>query len=230
MKPVLVIQNCEAESPGTILNYMDEKKRDYQLIHSYDDKPLPSSSDFAGIINLGTPHSAAKYSEIGYLKEVFKLVAMTVRDNRPYLGICFGAQILARALGSTVMPNKSKEIGTYMIRLTGAGKRDALFKGFEPEFPVFHWHGDTFKLPFDSQLLAEGDECRCQAFRKGKAVGLQFHLEADPDEIPGWTEEYQAELEEVGKSADAIISDYRAKADQVKVLNYRLLDNFLNSL
>jgi len=158
MKPLLVIQNCEAESAGTIVTYLDEKKHPYQTVRSFEGKPLPKPSEFSAVINLGTPNSAASYFEHDYLKAVFSLVAEVIRTDLPYLGICFGAQILARALGAQVMPNKVKEIGTYTVRLTNHGRRDPLFAGFDEEFPVFHWHGDTFRLPFESLLLAEGTD------------------------------------------------------------------------
>lgn len=230
MKPLLVIQNCEAESAGTIITYLDEKKHPHQTVRSFEGERPPGPSEFSAVINLGTPDSAASYFEHDYLKAVFSLVAEVIRTDVPYLGICFGAQILARALGAQVMPNKVKEIGTYTVRLTNHGKRDPLFAGFEDEFPVFHWHGDTFRLPFEALLLAEGTDCRNQAFRKRRAVGLQFHLEVDPDDVPRWCELYKQELDEVGKTDKEVQESYRNQAERVRLLNYRLLDNFISTL
>lgn len=230
MKPLLVIQNCEAESAGTIVSHLEEKKHPHEVVRSFEGDPLPAPGGFAAVINLGTPLSAASYFEHDYLKAVFSLVAEVVRTDVPYLGICFGAQILARALGAQVMPNKVKEIGSYTVRLTGHGKRDPLFSRFDEEFPVFHWHGDTFRLPFESLLLAEGADCKNQAFRKRRAVGLQFHLEVDPDDVPHWCDIYKSELDEVGKKGKAVESAYRKQAEKVRQLNYRLLDNFIDTL
>ena len=230
MKPLLIIQNCEAESAGTIIDYLAERKHPHEIVRSFEGKPLPRLSDFAAIINLGTPQSAASYFEHDYLKAVFSMVAEAIRTDLPYLGICFGAQILARALGAQVMPNKVKEIGSYTVRLTNHGKRDPLFAGFDEEFPVFHWHGDTFRLPFESLLLVEGSDCRNQAFRKRKAVGLQFHLEVASDDIPHWCDIYKHELDEVGKTEKDVLKAHRERADQIQLLNYRLLDNFISTL
>jgi GMP synthase (glutamine-hydrolysing) len=78
-----------------------------------------------------------------------------------------------------VEANKVKEIGAMPVTLTEDGAADPLFGGFDREFPVFQWHGDTFRIPFGATWLAQSSDCKNQAFRKGNLVGVQFHLEAD---------------------------------------------------
>ncbi|RME31958.1 MAG: type 1 glutamine amidotransferase [Candidatus Zixiibacteriota bacterium] len=227
MKPVVIVQNWAAESPGTIGEYFSSRDIPFRTVHLYRDDPLPSPGEIDRAIVLGCPCSVNEYQQHEWLKRLFAFTADIVRQNVPYLGICFGAQLLARVLGARVEKNEVKEIGVYTASLTEAGVKDPIFSGFDMEFPVFHWHGDTFRIPFGATHLATGTECRNQAFGLGKLVGVQFHLEPRPEEVPLWCDEYSEELEEVGKSKDEIIADFNSHAEQFKALNHRLLENFM---
>lgn len=226
MKPVLIIQNCPIESGGTILEYLNQKALPYQSLHSYQGHDFPKIEDVSAVICLGTPVSVNEYHSFEYLKNLYRFVSEIVRNNQPYLGLCFGGQLLARVLGAKVERNKVMEIGTYQVTLTDDGKTDPLFENFPDRFDVFHWHGDTFKIPFNAKLLAEGVDCKNQAFRKERAVGLQFHFEALPTEIPAWCDAYADEMETLDKTKEGIIEEYSAKFESIKKLNFQLLDNF----
>jgi GMP synthase-like glutamine amidotransferase len=226
LKYVLIIQNCEIESPGAILNYLDDKDIKFQIVESYKLPDYPSVEELRAVINLGCPISTNDYQQHEFLKNVYRFLAEVVRSNIPYLGICFGGQILAKIHGAKVEKNNVKEIGTYEITLTDEGKNDPLFKGFPDKFPAFQWHNDRFRIPFGGTHLASSKDCKYQAFRKNNFVGIQFHFEAVPDEIPIWCEKYADELKEVGKDADEIISTYKSKFEIVKDLNYKFMDNF----
>ncbi|MFQ5499055.1 MAG: type 1 glutamine amidotransferase [Candidatus Zixiibacteriota bacterium] len=226
MKPVLLLQNCPAESPGTILDYLRQRSIDYQHVRTYNVCELPSVDNFGTVINLGCPHSASDYHDHEYLTRLFALVCDVVRRDIPYLGVCFGAQLLARALGAEVRPNSVKEIGVYTVRVTDAGVADPLFSQLDREIEVVQWHGDTFRVPFNAQLLVEGDDCTNQAFRKGNMIGLQFHLEVDANEITRWCNEYSTELTEFGLTSDDLIHDTEQLSDNMRTLNFRMLDGF----
>jgi len=230
MRPTLIIQNCEIESPGTIIDYLKEKEIPYQIFHSYQDKQFPEHEQFEAVINLGCPCSVTEYSKHEYLIKLFEYVTKLVKTDKPYLGICFGGQILAKALGADVKANPVKEIGTYQVELTDLGLKDKIFKDFNSKFDVFHWHGDTFGIPENAQLLATGVDCLNQAFRYKNMVAIQFHLEADIREIPRWCNDYDYELEEISKSREEIINDYIKDYNQIKKLNYKFLDNFYNDI
>ncbi len=113
-------------------------------------------------------------------------IRLAMAQRKPVLGICLGAQLIARAAGATVRRNPAKEIGWFGLRFTGAAANDRLFQGLSDE-TVFHWHGETFDLPDGAELLASSELCRNQAFRIGEEVyGLQFHLEVTPAMIADW--------------------------------------------
>ena len=102
------------------------------------------------------------------------------------LGICFGAQMIARSCGASVFKSPQKEVGWGEVFLTNAGKKDRLFSGLSEILPVFQWHEDTFDLPVGGHLLATSAACPNQAFRYSNAYGLQFHMEVTSQILSDW--------------------------------------------
>ena len=99
-----------------------------------------------------------------FLAAECNLIAELVRQDRPVLGVCLGAQLLARALGARVFRGHGPEIGFGFVDLTTAGQQDPLFRSSGPSIPVFHWHGDTFDLPEGSTLLASSKDTPTRRF------------------------------------------------------------------
>lgn len=172
---------------------------------------IPTVDQMDGLVVMGGPLGA--YEEDGYpfLAKECKLLAAVVRRGSPVLGVCLGAQLLAKALGGKVFPGHGAEIGFGSIDLTQAGQRDPLFAGIGNVVPAFHWHGDTFTLPEGGVLLASSQKYVHQAFRFGsRAYGFQFHVEPDADIWAAWrnhlpkglvenSEAKQLEIEETGQ-------------------------------
>ncbi len=229
MDPVLIIQNCEVETAGTIIDFLTQRRLEYAVIHSYRGDKIPDVLDFETIINLGCPCSMQNYQEHDYLKKLYEFVEEVVLFRRPYLGICFGAQMLAQAMGAQVRTNYVKEIGTYRVRLTPQGFIDSLFENFEQEFPVFQWHGETFGIPHGALLLVEGHDCKHQVFRKGNLTGVQFHLEPTPDDVSRWCDAYKEELETFGLTKEAVVSHFKENYGTIRRTNFEFLENFFNS-
>ncbi len=226
-KPICIVQNWEAESPGYLSTYLDENQLAYRVVANYGNEALPVADDIEALIILGTPISARSYRDHDNLVRLFALAAAAVRKDIPTLGICFGGQLLSRVLGADVVRNDVREIGLYKVQLTDAGRGDRLFAGLGPELDVFHWHADTFMIPDGATLLATSATCTNQAFRRNNAVAVQFHIEPTVDEVPHWCDAYTEELTEEGLTKDGIVSAYREKADQMKALSYRLMQNLL---
>jgi GMP synthase (glutamine-hydrolysing) len=147
-----------------------------------------SIRDAAGIVFMGGPMSVN--GDLGYLRQELRFAAQAIAYGKPVLGVCLGAQLIAKALGAEVYASPVKEIGWFPLRFTEAAASDPLFHGVGPEENVFQWHGETFDLPAGAQLLATSEACRNQAFRTRNAVyGIQFHLEVTPEMIAEWCEE-----------------------------------------
>ncbi len=249
MKPVAIIQNCQVESAGNIREYLEVNSIPFTETHSYRNQGLPDLNEVSAVINLGCPLSVTNYKEHKFLTELFELTKQAIEQEKPYLGVCFGAQMLAMALGAKVSANRKKEIGAGEIRLTKSGQKDPLFKGFEKSFPVFQWHGDTFDIPPGATNLAESDDCTNQAFHwRGRpplvsssrlvgavgskntscAVGIQFHFEADASKVPLWCDTYADELASERIDKEELIASYSAHADRMRTLSFKLLDNFFS--
>ncbi len=123
------------------------------------------------------------------------MISQMVSSGRPVLGVCLGAQLLAKSLGARVYPGPCSEIGYGSVELTADASTDPLFAGCDPEIPVFHWHGDTFTLPTGATLLASSSIYPHQAFRVGRsAYALQFHLEADDETWSAWEPKLPADV------------------------------------
>ena len=136
------------------------------------------------------------------------LTREAVEAGVPYLGVCLGAQILARALDRPVMKAARREVGFQPVHPTEAASDDALLSGFTDGDRVFQWHEDTFDLPEGATLLATDDDVPHQAFRVGDlAWGIQFHFEVDGAELEAWLDEADSlmDLEATwGKSSEDI--------------------------
>ena len=224
---ILAIQNCRAEGFGLYERAIQELGTGYRLVHAYRDESLPPHEDFEAILVGGTPVSAYEAHAHPFLQAEREYLQDAVHKGKACLGICCGAQILAQILGAEVRRCQWMEIGVYKVQLTEVGCKDGLLKGFPPRFPVFHWHGDTFGLPDDADLLVEGQDCPNQMFRRGKVVGVQFHLEVTSSTAGIWANEYRDELAAFGKSKAAVVAECRQREQEMNTLAARLLDNFL---
>jgi len=150
------------------------------------------------LVVLGGPIGAYDEQTYPFLNEELDLIRRRLDARLPLLGICLGAQLMARALGATVRPMGVKEIGYAPIGLTEAGRRSAL-AALPPDVAVLHWHGDQFDIPPGADCLARTEVCPHQAFALGDhALGLQFHLEADAKRIEQWLVGHAAELMSAG--------------------------------
>ena len=155
----------------------------------------PLSPDL--MIFLGGPMGAYEEGRYPFLSRELQIIRERVSADKPVLGICLGAQLIARALGSRVFPGGTKEIGLAPISLTSAGRRSPLAV-IACDQPVVHWHADTFDLPEGATLLASTADYRNQAFSIGRnLLALQFHLEAG-DGFERWTQAGSDELSAAG--------------------------------
>ena len=145
----------------------------------------PDPARYDGLIFMGGAMSVN--DGLPHLEREARWVAQAVEAGRPVLGVCLGAQLIAKALGASVYRNPVKEIGWFEIEVTGEGAADPLFAGVGPRETVFQWHGETFDLPPGARWLASSTACCHQAFRIGSsAYALQFHLEVTPEMIADW--------------------------------------------
>lgn len=193
-KTATVIRHIHFEDLGTLEPLLLE--RGYAV--RYVD---PATEDLASLdalapdllVVLGGPIGAFDDEIYPFLASELALVRQRLDAGTPLLGICLGAQLIARGLGARVYPMGVKEIGFAPLTLTGAGEQSVL--AHLGATPVLHWHGDQFDIPPGAERLAGTQVGANQAFALGDAVlGLQFHLEADARQIDRWLLGHACEL------------------------------------
>ncbi len=227
---LLFVQNCPAEGIGIFENRLQELAVPWTGVHPYAGEAIPPLDGCDAVIVGGTPLSANKIHSHDFLVAEARWLKEALDLGKPTLGICFGAQLLARLLGAGVKKNPVMEIGTCPVRLTAAGLSDPIFQGFPKAFPTFQWHNDTFDIPPWGLRLATGQDCPNQGFRMGSAVGLQFHLEVTAPEVLRWANAYPDELHAAGRSKARVTRECLEQQPLMAELAGRLLDNFLASI
>jgi GMP synthase (glutamine-hydrolysing) len=143
-------------------------------------------SDYGALVPLGGNLHAWEEDEYPALRQERLLLAEAVEEGVPVLGICLGAQLLARALGAEVRPGTAPEIGWLDIASTAEAAGDPVLGHLDGRTSVFQWHVDTFELPAGASHLATSTAYENQAFRHGEAWGLQFHPEVDFEQFEIW--------------------------------------------
>jgi GMP synthase-like glutamine amidotransferase len=189
---VLIIKHIETEGPGLIEYCLRQEKIPYQTLDLQTGITLPMPDDFKHIILLGGPMNVYEEDLYPFLKREDLFIKESIQRGKGILGICLGAQLIAKALRAKVYKAPLKEIGWYDVSLTEEGSRDSLFSRLPKTFPVFQWHEDTFEIPDGGKLIATSTPVTHQAFRYAENVyGLQFHLEVTEQMIVEWMEPHE---------------------------------------
>ncbi|MBD2259246.1 gamma-glutamyl-gamma-aminobutyrate hydrolase family protein [Pseudanabaena sp. FACHB-2040] len=186
MRQILMVVHQETSNPGLVGQVLQEWGYALDIRCPAIGQPLPTALDaYEGIIVFGGPMSANDDDTLPFIRQEMDWIAQVLEAEKPYLGICLGAQMLARALGAQVVLQSEdlREIGYFPLHPTAPGR-----EFFTEPMHVYQWHKEGFELPSECTLLAEGDLFPNQAFRYGKsAFGIQFHPEITAELIEHWT-------------------------------------------
>jgi GMP synthase-like glutamine amidotransferase len=182
---VLAFRHVPFEGLGLLEATLLERGASIDYVDGYQaDAVIPAAEEYTALVFLGGPMSVN--DDLPYLGREMEIIRKAAARRQPVLGICLGAQLIAKAMGARVKPNPKKEIGWFEVEFTGGAARDTLFAGLSKEV-VFHWHGETFDLPEGAELLSSSRDCKHQAYRIGSHLyGLQFHLEVTPSMVADW--------------------------------------------
>jgi len=198
MSQCIAIRHLAFEDVGLMSGLLAERGLTVRYLDAGIDRLDPAEIAAAAlVIVLGGPIGVYEEEQYPFLRDELAALRARLAARRPTIGICLGAQLIAKALGAAVGPGAQKEIGWAPVSLSEAGKTSVLAP-FE-SVPVLHWHGDNAALPADAVGLASTPACPVQAFAIGSTIlALQFHIEADPARIEQWLIGHTVELAKAG--------------------------------
>ena len=214
-QPILIILHQEHSTPGRVGHALRQLGFGLDVRRPRFGDPLPATlRDHSAAIIFGGPMSANDTDD--FIRREIDWIEVPLKEDKPFLGICLGAQMCARALGGRVFlhPEGRVEAGYYPIRPTSAGL--AVVDPWPEQ--VYEWHREGFDLPSGAELLAEGDMFEVQAFRHGRSYALQFHPDVTRATMHRWTTRGHVRLEMPGAKpraehfADREVYDYSARA------------------
>lgn len=228
MSRLLVFQHVAAEPLGTLDPLIRRRGHRIRFVNfEREPEAEPDVDRYHGLIVLGGPMNVDEQAQRPHLSTELRAIERALSQDKPVLGICLGAQLLAHVLGAPIRRLERPEIGWYDLATTAHGRSDPVLAPLELESKVFQWHSYGFELPAGTEHLASTSGWESQAFRAGtSAYGFQFHLEMDAPLIERWLANpiYRSELATAGltQGEDSIrqatrdhIGEMQQRAEQV---------------
>ena len=211
---------------GYQLNYIEAA----DLVSAPDELSMLDALSEDLLVILGGPISVNDGAMFPFIDSEIALLKQRIAADKPTLGICLGAQLIARALGAAVYPGAEKEIGWYPLQLTAAGEQSALRYLGAAHCNMLHWHGETFDLPAGSVLLASSEKYTNQAFSYGKNVlALQFHPEITQRSMEKWFIGHITEIMQTDSvSVERLRQDTHRFANQLEVQGELFFNSWFN--
>jgi GMP synthase (glutamine-hydrolysing) len=210
MKRVLFIQHGEVDKPGLLAETLSAESIGLEVFHAWRGAEFPALQGFHALSLGGGGQSAWEVEEYPYLETECLMIREAFGLEIPVLGLCLGAQLIARALGAKVRRAAQKEIGFFPVELHAAGCSDPIVGALPERFPATHWHGDVFDIPGDAVCLGASALTPHQILRCGSnGLAFQFHLEMTPplfEELVWDSEEF---FRDAGLSPEALIREAR---------------------
>ncbi len=197
----LILQHLDIEPPALIADVLLAAGHTLATVHLDQGDKLPDSSDHInGAIIMGGPQSANDI-QTAYIRKELVWLEKAIKDGMPMLGICLGAQLIAKAAGAEILTSPVRELGWFPVYQTSESETDPLFSLMQHGLTVFQWHGETFSIPESMILTATHPDVPAQAFRLGHGqYGLQFHVEVKEHIIEDWIKTGDSECQYLGNS------------------------------
>lgn len=187
MANILVVQHSRLDPIGVLGEHLIQQGA---VLSTWltEEQAAPPPGDYAGLVILGGSMNAHEDQKFSHLRQTVDLVREFHRKGKPILGICLGAQLIARAFGSRVYPHRVPEIGFSPVYTVGKTPLEPWLQAYlAPGISLMQWHFDTFDLPVGATLLMTNQICENQAYRISDNVyGFQFHFEVTPEIVMDW--------------------------------------------
>lgn len=209
VKRAIVIQRLAFEDLGNLRPILE--LRDFTIVYQMagiDDLSWISKQQPELLVILGGPIGVYQEEDYPFIRDELHLLEERLSLDLPTVGICFGAQLMARALGAKVFPGHIKEIGWGDLKVSEAGRQSCLKHLILAETSVLHWHGDTFDLPENAIRLASSENYENQAFAwENNGLALQFHGEVTTPNLESW---FIGHAHEIATTSGVSVSQLRS--------------------
>lgn len=229
----LVFQHVAAEHPGSLRDLMRADGVVWDTVELDEGEAIPPLDGYDALLVFGGPMDVWQEAEHPWLVPEKAAIRAWTAQDRPYLGVCLGHQLLADALGGRVGLMAAPEVGVREIELTAAGRAAPLLAGLPSPCPTLQWHGAAvLELPPGGVVLAQNAHCPIQAIQVGRrAFGIQYHVELTEETVPEWgiIPEYRCALEAItgpGGQAELELAT-RERMPEFRANAARLYRNFI---
>ena len=235
-KNIIILQHIDIETPGYILDLMNQDNFNLRTIELDKGEKIPSNlNQFDGMFCMGGPMDTWMEKDYPWLiEEKNKIKEFVVDLEKPYLGFCLGCQLLGEVLGGNVVKSTPPEIGILDISMSKHYSSDHLFGEFNSSIKALQWHSyevRDLEMNKDVTILGSSPTTKYQIFKyKNHAYGIQFHIEIKDNTVSQWgcVPEYEKALEDsLGKGA---LTKFDQKAQEnMKLMNFNaeiLYNNF----
>ncbi len=187
MKPIYIFRHTPPEGPGYFGDFLQRQQIPYRVIGVDIGEAIPTSLDeTSALVFMGGPMSVN--DALPWIEPELALIHQAVACNMPVLGHCLGGQLISKALGGTIQANPVKEFGWFDVMQHNSAATKSWLSGLPQQFPVFHWHGESFSLPSGADLILSSVGCHHQAFVIGNTLALQCHVEMTAAMVREWAE------------------------------------------
>jgi len=224
------LQHAEHEGLGSIAPWLAARGVPVTMTRLQRGEPLPPVDEVEWLVVLGGPMNVDDHAQFPWLAAEARFIAQAIAAKKAVLGICLGAQLIARALGAAVTKNPHPELGWHPVHLLRGADQHPLLQGFPEVFTPFHWHGDTYALPPDAKGLMRSEACAQQAFAVHDLVlGIQFHLEVTAADARNWFATEQPPPAQYVQTPEEVLHDLSPFAANVQLMQ-QVLVNYARGL
>ncbi len=231
-REVLAVRHVYFEDLGTFERVLGERGRPVRYLDvGFARIAAPNPVSASLMVILGGPINACDDARYPTLTPLASMIEKRIAAGLPTLGICLGAQLIARVLGARVYAAPERELGWTPLTLTEAGRAGPLRHLDGEHTSMLHWHGDTFDLPTGATLLASTPACTNQAFSWGSHVlGLQCHPEVRAERFEPWLIGHASEIDAAGVDVNALRAATATHAPRLEAAASRMFDAWLDTV
>jgi len=224
---VLIIQPMDMVPAGELLDRIQAGGKEVKICRIDQNEPLPGNLEaFGSLVILGGTMGANEGNDHPFIEKTISTVQKFHAAEKPVLGICLGAQIIAQAFGAAVGKMGETEFGVTPLAKTEEGGADPVFSGLPEHFSFMQFHEDSFTLPPDAIRLASGEYCVNQAYRIGtKTYGVQFHPEVNASIVERWFVEEKETIDYIKSNWSS--TTINKHLTQTKAWAHRIFDDWL---